>query len=224
MLEYGNVYYEDLDSAEQRAALLEFYSSTGGADWTEQLVSTPERDQFQLLVQELEEAGYDLAEQAVNTSLLSTDLVTDLADLPALSANCMLQQWLSFGQLLLKYEWGSNVSYCRWYGVLCCKTSVHPFSVSAIVTYLPTKHLLSFYSTYTAVCTAIGSTRTACALAGRSAQPVLFWASVSGIAYSFRHASSLALFSMVEEASLSTHVYMVSITLHLNCLNCQLGL
>ena len=129
MLEYGKVYYEDLDSAEQRAALLEFYSSTGGADWTEQLVSTPERDQFQLLVQELEEAGYDLAEQAVNTSLLSTDLVTDLANLPALSANCMLQQWLSFGQLLLKYEWGSNVSYCRWYGVLCCKTSVHPFSV-----------------------------------------------------------------------------------------------
>jgi len=49
-----------------------------------------------------------------------------------LSVNCALQQWLSFGQLLLKYQWGSNVSYCYWYGVVCCKTSVRHLSLCCI--------------------------------------------------------------------------------------------
>ncbi len=118
------MYYEDLDAPDQRAALMQFYRSTGGAYWNAQLVSQAERQQFSQLIVELEESGYGLSDQSLNISMLSTDIVSDLANLPALSVNCALQQWLSFGQLLLKYQWGSNVSYCYWYGVVCCKTSV----------------------------------------------------------------------------------------------------
>lgn len=124
MLEYGTEYYQELDAPDQRAALMSFYYSTGGAYWNPRLVSNAEQQQFSQLVAELEEAGYDSSGQQLNVSSLPADLVSDLANLPALSVNCALQQWLSFGQLLLKHQWGSSVSYCHWYGVSCCKTSV----------------------------------------------------------------------------------------------------
>ncbi len=126
------MYYEDLDAPDQRAALMRFHRSTGGAYWNTQLVSYAERQQFSQLVIELEESGYGLSDQTLNVSMLSTDLVSDMANLPALSEKCALQQWLSFGQLLLKYQWGSNVSYCYWYGVVCCKTSVCHLSLCCI--------------------------------------------------------------------------------------------
>lgn len=126
------MYYEDLDASDQRAALMRFYRSTGGAYWNTQIVSDAERQQFSQLVTELEESGYGLSDQTLNDSMLSTDLVSDLANLPDLSVNCGLQQWLSFGQLLLKYPWGSNVSYCYWYGIVCCKTSVRFCSLCCI--------------------------------------------------------------------------------------------
>jgi hypothetical protein len=132
LLEYGTMYYEDLDAPDQRAALLRFYSSTGGAYWNAQLVSDAERQQFSQLVTELEESGYGLSDQTLNDSMLPTNLVSDMANLPALSVNCTLQQWLSFGQLLLKYQWGSDVSYCYWYGVVCCKTAVSHLSLCCI--------------------------------------------------------------------------------------------
>ena len=132
LLEYGTMYYEDLDAPDQRAALMRFYRSTGGAYWNAQLVSYAERQQFSQLVTELEESGYGLSDQTLNDSMLSTNLVSDMANLPALSVNCALQQWLSFGQLLLKYQWGSSVSYCYWYGVVCCKTSVSHLSLCCI--------------------------------------------------------------------------------------------
>ena len=124
LLQYGTAFYRELDAMDQRAALMAFYHSTGGPYWTAQLVSVAQREQFEQLVQELTEAGYDAADQTLNASSLPTDLVSDLANLPALSADCALQQWLSFGQALLKHEWGSNVSYCHWYGVSCCRTAV----------------------------------------------------------------------------------------------------
>ena len=125
LLEYGALYYADLDIPDQQTALLDFYSSTGGETWTEQLISSAEHQRFRQLVLELENAGHGLANSSLTVaSPFPSDLVTDLFNLPALSVNCELQQWLSFGQLLLKFEWGSNVSYCRWYGVVCCKTSV----------------------------------------------------------------------------------------------------
>lgn len=124
LLHYGTVFYRELDAVDQRAALMSLYHRTGGPHWTPQLARAEDREQFQLLVQELEDAGYDLADQALNISALPSDVVVDLASLPALSENCALQQWLSFGQSLLKYQWGSNVSYCHWYGISCCKTAV----------------------------------------------------------------------------------------------------
>ena len=127
LLEYGALYYKDLDIPDQRTALLSFYSSTGGDTWSEQLVSRADHQRFWQLVLELEDAGRGLANSSLTTaSPFPTDLVTDLYNLPDFSINCELQQWLSFGQLLLKFEWGSNVSYCRWYGIVCCKTSVSP--------------------------------------------------------------------------------------------------
>ena len=130
LLDYGALYYSDLDVTDQRTALMQLYNSTGGDTWTQQLIGSAERQRFLQLVTELEDAGQGLANSSLTiASPFPTDLVTDLFNLPALSINCELQQWLSFGQLLLKFEWGSNVSYCRWYGVVCCKTSVrfsHP--------------------------------------------------------------------------------------------------
>lgn len=125
LLEFGALYYSDLDAADQRTALMQLYNSTGGNTWTQQLISSQQRRSFRQLVTELEDAGHGLANSSLTiASPFPTDLVTDLFNLPALSINCELQQWLSYGQLLLKFDWGSNVSYCRWYGVVCCKTSV----------------------------------------------------------------------------------------------------
>lgn len=133
LLEFGALYYPDLDAEDQRTALMQLYNSTGGNTWTQQLISSQDRRSFRRLVTELDEAGHGLANSSLTiASPFPTDLVTDLFNLPALSINCELQQWLSFGQLLLKFEWGSNVSYCRWYGVVCCKTSVRlvmPFMI-----------------------------------------------------------------------------------------------
>ena len=42
LLEYGTMYYEDLDAPDQRAALMRFYGSTGGAYWNAELVSDAE--------------------------------------------------------------------------------------------------------------------------------------------------------------------------------------
>ena len=124
LLQYGTTFYKELDVMEQRAALMHFYHSTGGPFWTAPLLSVAELEQFHVLVEELEEAGYNLADQTSNAASLSTDLVDDLSNLPTLSVDCDIQQWLTFGQLLLKQEWGSNVSYCHWYGISCCKTAV----------------------------------------------------------------------------------------------------
>ena len=125
LLEYGALYYAELDVSAQRTALLDFYNGTGGGAWTEQLISRADHQRFRQLVLELENAGRGLANSSLTVaSPFPSDLVADLFNLPTLSVNCELQQWLSFGQLLLKFEWGSNVSYCRWYGVVCCKTSV----------------------------------------------------------------------------------------------------
>ena len=131
LLDYGALYYSDLDATDQREALMQLYNSTGGNAWAQQLISSAERQRFLQLVTELEDAGHGLANSSLTiASPFPTDLVTDLFNLPALSINCELQQWLSFGQLLLKFAWGSTVSYCRWYGVVCCKTSVRCVSSS----------------------------------------------------------------------------------------------
>ena len=125
LLDYGALYYSDLDVTDQHTSLMQLYNSTSGDTWNQQLIGSAKRQRFLQLITELEDAGHGLANSSLTiASPFPTDLVTDLYNLPALSINCELQQWLSFGQLLLKFEWGSNVSYCRWHGVVCCKTSV----------------------------------------------------------------------------------------------------
>lgn len=121
------MYSAQLDDPRQLAALLHFHSSTGGSNWNyDQPISTAEHVQFSQLVAELENLGYEVADDHLNISALESDVATDMdAALTTMLQNCTIQQWLSFGQLLLKFEWGSSdVSYCQWYGVTCCKTAV----------------------------------------------------------------------------------------------------
>lgn len=51
------------------------------------------------------------------SSLFSSLSPSGLATLQALSADCTLQQALSFGELLVKHDWGEeDKSYCQWHG------------------------------------------------------------------------------------------------------------
>ena len=116
------MYYAELDSPTQRAALLDFYDSTGGEYWAGQPEDDLEHNQISQVIQGIVEAGNELASGSFSPSTLPTELVSDAASIAALSADCALQQYLSLGQLWLDYRWGSNVSYCYWSGVTCCQT------------------------------------------------------------------------------------------------------
>lgn len=116
------MYDADLDLADQRAALLSFFDSTGGPYWATQSNDDAGRTQYLQLVEGVVEADYDLAQNSLDVSRLPTELVSDAASIASLSKNCELQQYLSLGQLWLTYTWGSNVSYCHWTGITCCQT------------------------------------------------------------------------------------------------------
>ncbi|DBA84440.1 TPA: hypothetical protein ACH3X1_006072 [Trebouxia sp. C0004] len=118
------VYYLDLDIADQRAALINFYDSTGGQYWANQPADDSEHVIFPQIVQGVVEAGNGLTSGTLDVSDLPAELVSDAASLASLSANCALQQYLSLGRQWLKYSWGSNVSYCYWSGVTCCQTGL----------------------------------------------------------------------------------------------------
>ena len=126
---------------EQRAALLSFYNSTGGPlwGWTDDEAL---HDLFFELIADVTEYGDSLSADSPynSSSILSASRFKDLAALPLLSANCTLQQALSFGQLLLDVNWGEeDRSYCQWHGVKCCKTAV---SIAAMLSArLRTDHL-----------------------------------------------------------------------------------
>ena len=116
------VYYLELDPAEQRAALLSLYASTGGQYWTNQPESDTEYVLFSEIVEGIIEAGNGLASGSLDVSTLPSELVSDAANLASLSTDCALQQYLSLGQLWLSHPWDSDVSYCLWTGVTCCET------------------------------------------------------------------------------------------------------
>ena len=116
------VYYSELDSPTQRAALLDFYDSTGGQYWADQPEDDFEHNQISQVIEGIVEAGNELASGNFNPSTIPSELVSDAASIPALSADCALQQYLSLGQQWLTYRWGSNVSYCYWSGITCCQT------------------------------------------------------------------------------------------------------
>ncbi len=124
------VYYLDLDVADQRTALIDFYDSTGGQYWANQPADDPEHVIFPQIVEGVIEAGNGLTSGTLDVSALPVELVSDAASLASLSANCALQQYLSLGQQWLKYSWGSNVSYCYWSGITCCQT-VQPSSCNS---------------------------------------------------------------------------------------------
>lgn len=121
------VYYLDLDVADQRAALIDFYDSTGGQYWVNQPADDSEHVIFPQIVEGVIEAGNGLTSGTLDVSALPVELVSDAASLASLSVNCALQQYLSLGRQWLKYSWGSNVSYCHWSGITCCQT-VQPSS------------------------------------------------------------------------------------------------
>lgn len=121
MLADSAVYYLALDPAEQHAALLDSYASTGGQYWTNQPENDTEYILFSEVVGGVVEAGNDLASGSTDVSTLP-DLVSDAASLALLSTDCALQQYLSLGQLWLSHPWDSNVSYCLWSGITCCET------------------------------------------------------------------------------------------------------
>ena len=116
------MYHPDLDSPTQRAALLDFYDSTGGQKWANQPVDDVEHGQISQLVDGVIEAGYELVNGSLDVTTLPAELVSDAASIPSLSSDCALQQYLSLGQLWLTHSWGSNVSYCYWTGITCCQT------------------------------------------------------------------------------------------------------
>ncbi|KAL0020534.1 hypothetical protein WJX79_007396 [Trebouxia sp. C0005] len=90
------VYYLDLDVADQRAALIDFYDSTGGQYWVNQPADDSEHVIFPQIVEGMIEAGNGLTSGTLD--------------------------YLSLGRQWLKYSWGSNVSYCHWSGITCCQT------------------------------------------------------------------------------------------------------
>ena len=118
-LEYGVAYPLELDIPSQRAALLSLYNSTGGPYWTwTNPVSKSSHALFTLLVEDVITAGEGLFDSTKfnSTSLFANLTASDLAALQTLSINCELQQALSFGQLLIRHEWGEEESYCQWHG------------------------------------------------------------------------------------------------------------
>lgn len=118
------IYDLGLDLADQRAALLQLYDSTNGASWSNQLVSDSEISEYLQLVQGVAVAGYALADGSQSVSSSFPAIYTNGAELEALSSNCTVQEVLKFGHFFFKEQWGSNVSYCEWTGVICCQTAV----------------------------------------------------------------------------------------------------
>ena len=139
-LEYAVDYPSDLDLPEQRAALLSLYNSTGGPFWRWSADSS-QYELFSQLVADVVTYGISISEQntVLSEAISSASKFRDLAFLPDLSTNCTLQQALSFGQLLLRHDWGnSNQSYCQWHGVTCCKTAVslHCCTISSMLLHI----------------------------------------------------------------------------------------
>lgn len=135
-LQYGLDYPISLDLAPQRDALLSLYNSTGGPSWSWKESVTEEQHQlFFALITELVEIGEGLSDpEAYNfTSLLNSFSASDLAALQALSANCTLQQALSFGEILLKHDWDEpGRSYCSWHGELSSSAALIMWAMNAV--------------------------------------------------------------------------------------------
>ena len=128
MLAASYTYDLSLDSANQRAALLELYYSTNGPDWTNQLVTDSQISEYTQLVNGVIDAGYALADGSQGASSSFPAVYTNGAELAALSTNCTVQLILDIGHFSFKQQWGSNVSYCLWSGVVCCQTVVCRFA------------------------------------------------------------------------------------------------
>lgn len=98
---------------------MSLYNATGGPYWAwVDPIPEASHDLFFDLIADLTQLGVDHFDPTLlNSSLVSALSASDLAELRTLSVNCTLQQALSFGQLLLKHEWGEpDRSYCSWHG------------------------------------------------------------------------------------------------------------
>lgn len=95
------------DLPDQRAALIEFYESTGGQYWDTALLSDTLRGEINQFEQYLEQLGLIAASPTFNLSALSPQYQQIFEVVIALSANCTIQRELQIVQLLLKHPWNT---------------------------------------------------------------------------------------------------------------------
>lgn len=96
------------DIAEQRQALIEFYQSTGGADWSSETLSTATITELQTFEAYLSQLGLLSASPTFNLSSLPTTVQQLYEVLSELSVNCTLQRQLQLVNLLIKYPWNTD--------------------------------------------------------------------------------------------------------------------
>ena len=95
------------DIPEQRNALIEFYNSTGGANWAAATIDANTRAQITYFETYLVQIGQIAAQANFSISYLSADLQAVFYAVEQLSANCNLQRSLQLVNLLTKYSWNT---------------------------------------------------------------------------------------------------------------------
>lgn len=100
-------YNVDNDIAEQRQALIEFYNSTGGANWSTETLPTSSILEVQTFEGYLLSLGEASAASTFNLSALPAATQQLYALVSELSVNCTLQRQLQLVNLLIKYPWNT---------------------------------------------------------------------------------------------------------------------
>lgn len=107
VLEQLVTYDYDNDIAEQRAALVEFYESTGGAYWGQSLLPAESIAEIQQFEAYLLQLGTLSAASTFNAAYLPASVQAIYEVVAQLSVNCTLQRQLQLVNLLIKYPWNT---------------------------------------------------------------------------------------------------------------------
>ncbi|KAL3137643.1 hypothetical protein ABBQ38_004919 [Trebouxia sp. C0009 RCD-2024] len=112
------------DIPEQRTALVEFFNSTGGQDWSVGIAGTQTRTEIAEFQGYILQIGQLAAQASFDPASLPADVQSVYYAVQQLSTNCRLQRSLQLINLLGKVAWNTaNVSYCNWLGVACCQST-----------------------------------------------------------------------------------------------------
>ena len=95
------------DLPDQRAALVEFYTATGGAYWTTSVLTEGLRSEIDSFEAYLTTLAAEEDSSSFNVSALSTEYQEIFAAVDSLSVNCTIQRTLQIVQLLVKAEWNT---------------------------------------------------------------------------------------------------------------------